>query len=85
MNPTEALLSQVNALLKAMREPELALRTASQPETELELALRVKEAYLIRLLKQRPEYRTLPPRMLPDMFWQALLRREDELQTKPQA
>lgn len=85
MNPTEALLLQVNTLLKAMREPALAIPTASKPETELDLAIRVKEAYLTRLLQQRPEYRQLPPQMLPDMFCQALLQREKALRAKPQA
>ena len=79
MNPTETLLQQINALLKATGELELSVPAQDSYCTELELLGCVKDQYLTRLLKMVPNYKPLPPSIIPDALLIALNKRESEL------
>ena len=80
MTETEKMVRAMNGFLKEMGEDELPFPTGGKPESELEMLRNVKEEYRRRLLEKIPKYRSLrSEETIPDMFLQALRKREREL------
>lgn len=79
---TEQMIREMNGVLKALGEEELALPKEEERRSELELLRRVKSEYLERLRKKIPKYRLIPGGIIPDMFLQALRKRESDLKAE---
>jgi hypothetical protein len=80
MTVTEQMIQEINSFLKAVGDAELTVPKQDELMLELELLRKVKEEYTARLLDKMPQYRTLPTKLIPDMFLQALRKREAELE-----
>jgi hypothetical protein len=85
MTVTEKMAREINGLLKALGEAELTIPKQGELVPELELLRRVKEQYAGRLLQKMPQYRSLPTEAIPDMFLQALRKRENELESETES
>jgi hypothetical protein len=80
MTETEKMVRAMNGFFKEMGEDELPFPTGGKPGSELEVLRNVKEEYRRRLLEKIPQYRSLrSEETIPDMFLQALRKREREL------
>jgi hypothetical protein len=80
MTHTEKLVEEMNDFFRKIGEKELAI--PKEWTSELELLSVIKAEYKKRLLQQVPKYRLIPfERLIPDMFFVALRKREDELKT----
>ncbi len=80
MTHTEKLVEEMNDFFRKIGEKELAI--PKEWTSELELLSVVKAEYKTRLLRHVPKYRLLPfEKLIPDMFFQALRKRENELKT----
>jgi hypothetical protein len=82
MNETEKMVQEMNGLFRMLGDEELPMPKAPERTSELELLRGVKEEYKQRLLKKIPAYRSIPSEaLMPDMFLQALRKRESELES----
>ncbi len=80
MTKTEKMVEGMNDFFREIGEKELAL--PKEWTSELALLTGVKEEYKRRLLEHVPKYRLVPfEKLIPDMFLQALRKREIELKT----
>ncbi len=79
MTDTEKMVQEINGLFRMTGDEELVI---PRFESELELLRKVKEGYKRRLLEKVPKYQKIPSEaLIPDMFLQALRKREGELQS----
>ena len=81
MTVTERMVQEINSLLTALGEAELTVLKLDE-QGELEHLRKVREAYTSRLLVKIPQYRSMRADVIPDMFLQALRKREAELVAK---
>jgi hypothetical protein len=80
MTTTEKMVQEINGLFKLTGDEELVIPKFA---SELELLQVIKAEYKRRLLEKVPKYKMLPfEALIPDMFIQALRKREGELQSE---
>jgi hypothetical protein len=81
MTVTERMVQEINSLLTALGEAELTVLKLDE-QGELEHLREVRQAYTARLMEKMPRYRPMRADVIPDMFLQALRKREAELVAK---
>jgi hypothetical protein len=80
MTETEKMVQEINGLFRMTGDEELLI---PKFESELELLREIKEEHKRRLLEKVPKYRKIhSEEIIPDMFLQALRKREGELQSE---
>jgi len=79
MTKTEELVSGINSLFKLTGDEKLLMPKEGEWTSELELLRIVKKEYKRRLLEKMPQYKSIPPHLIPDMLLDAFNQREKEL------
>jgi len=80
MTKTEKMVQEMNGFFREIGEDELTVPKHGERVSELELLGKVKEEYKRRLLEKIPQYRSLrSDGAIPDLFFQALRKRESEM------
>ena len=83
MTETEKMVREINGFFRAMGEDQLAIPKPGEWKTELQLLRKIKGEYRKQLLEKIPRYRLIASEdAIPDMFLQALRKRESKLEGK---
>lgn len=77
MTATRQLTNDINSFFRATGQAELPVFGEESEWAELK---KVKPAYTARLLEKMPQFKSISPQIRPDIFLQALNRREAELE-----
>jgi hypothetical protein len=81
MTETETMAREMNQLMRLLGDEELSIPEPDESTSELEFLKALKQQYTGRLLQKVPKYQALKSEaLIPDMFLDALRRREAELE-----
>ena len=82
MTQTQKLLRDMNDFIQQVGDSPIEAPLPSDQLSELEYLRQVKQEYTRRLLEKSPKYNGLPKHEIPDLFLDALRKREAELTSK---
>ena len=85
MTLTEKMIGEMNGFFRVLGDPELVVPKQGEWTSELGLIKIIREEYTQRLLSKFPQYRSLRPETIPDMFLMALNKQEAELRLEAPA
>jgi len=81
MTETEKMAREMSEFLRLIGDAPLNVPSPSHSTSELEFLRSLKQEYTRRLLEKVPKYRAIKSdALIPDMFLDALRRRETELE-----
>ena len=81
MTETDKMAREINEFLRLLGDEPLNAPSPNHPTSELEFLRALKQEYTRRLLQKVPKYRAIKSdELIPDMFLEALRRREAELE-----
>ena len=81
MTKTERLVQDMSRFMRSLGDDAIRLPEPDDSTSELDYLRKVKQAYTQRLLQKMPKYKALKSEaLIPDIFLDALRRREADLE-----